>query len=55
MEDSIKEYKRENLINKSTTEWLYFRTQSLEILKPLADMFLDESGKKLYLLILRII
>ena len=47
MEDSIKEYKRENLINKSTTESLYFRTQSLEILKHLADMFLDESGNKI--------
>ena len=26
---------------------LYFRTQSLESLKPLADMFLDSSNKKI--------
>jgi len=41
MEDGIKEYTREdnrfNNINKS----LYFRTQSLEELKPLADLFLN--------------
>jgi len=47
MEDSIKEYIREdnrfNNINKS----LYFRTQSLEELKPLADLFLNEEGKKI--------
>lgn len=47
MEDSLTEYKRENLTNKSKTESLYFRTQSLEALRPLADMFLDESGKKI--------
>lgn len=47
MEDGIKEYTREdnrfNNINKS----LYFRTQSLEELKPLADLFLNEEGKKI--------
>lgn len=47
MEDGIKEYTREdnrfNNINKS----LYFRTQSLEELKPLADLFLNEGGKKI--------
>ena len=47
MVDGIKEYTREdnrfNNINKS----LYFRTQSLEELKPLADLFLNEEGKKI--------
>lgn len=47
MEDNIKEYTREdnrfNNINKS----LYFRTQSLEELKPLADLFLNEEGNKI--------
>lgn len=47
MEDSLKEYKRESLLNKSATESLYFRTQSLKALRPLADMFLDESGNKI--------
>ena len=47
MENSIKEYKRENLTTNSTTESLYFRTQSLDSLKPLADIFLDKSGKKI--------
>lgn len=30
-----------------TNQSLYFRTEAIEELKPLADLFLDESGKKL--------
>ena len=32
--------------SNKTNESLYFRTESLEELKPLADMFLDSEGKK---------
>ena len=33
--------------SNKTNESLYFRTESLEELKPLADMFLDSEGKKI--------
>jgi hypothetical protein len=55
MEDTIKEYVREDSRYKTTNKSLYFRTQSLESLKPMADLFLDREGKKSYLLILQII
>jgi hypothetical protein len=47
LDDSIKEYSREDSRYKSQTNSLYFRTQSLEILRPLADQFLDKSDKKM--------
>jgi LAGLIDADG DNA endonuclease family len=47
LDDSIKEYSREDSRYNSKTNSLYFRTQSLEVLRPLADKFLDESGKKI--------
>lgn len=46
LDDSIKEYSREDLRYNSKTNSLYFRTKSLEVLRPLADQFLDQSGKK---------
>lgn len=39
----IRSDQRYNIINES----LYFRTKSLEELKPLADIFLDREGKKI--------
>jgi len=47
LDDSLKEYSREDSRYNSLTNSLYFRTQSLEVLRPLADKFLDESGKKI--------
>jgi len=47
MGDEIKEYIREDSRYKTTNKSLYFRTQSLESLKPLADLFLDTEGKKI--------
>lgn len=44
--DSVKEYSRNDSRYNSINKSLYFRTQSLEELKPLADMFLDDSGNK---------
>jgi hypothetical protein len=46
MNENLKEYLRTDNRYNSTSTSLYFRTQSLEQLKPLADLFLDESGKK---------
>ena len=40
-------YSREDDRFGDTNKSLYFRTEALEELKPLADMFLDESGKKI--------
>jgi LAGLIDADG DNA endonuclease family len=48
MEESLREYTRNDIRYNSTNTSLYFRTESLEQLKPLADLFLDESGKKNY-------
>lgn len=45
--DDIKTYSREDQRSSNTTESLYFRTKSLEILRPLADKFLDNSGNKI--------
>jgi len=47
MVDAIKEYIREDSRYKTTNKSLYFRTQSLESLKPIADLFLDTEGKKI--------
>jgi hypothetical protein len=45
--EELKEYtrndNRHNTINKS----LYFKTQNLDILRPIADLFLDENDKKI--------
>ena len=49
LNESIKEYSREDVRYNSNTNSLYFRTQSLEILRPLADQFLDDKGKKIYI------
>ena len=40
-------YSRIDSRYSKTNESLYFRTESLEELKPLADMFLDSEGKKI--------
>ena len=45
--DTLTEYSREDTRYKVNNSSLYFRTQSLESLKPLADMFLDSSNKKI--------
>jgi len=47
LDESIKEYSREDFRYNSKTNSLYFRTQSLEVLRPLADQFLDNEGKKI--------
>jgi hypothetical protein len=47
MEDAIKEYVREDSRYKTKNKSLYFRTQSLESLKPMADLFLNTEGKKI--------
>ena len=46
MSDSLKEYTRSDSRYNTNNTSLYFRTESLEELKPLADLFLDESGRK---------
>jgi hypothetical protein len=46
MDESLREYTRNDIRYHSTNTSLYFRTESLVQLKPLADLFLDESGKK---------
>jgi len=46
MEEGLKEYSRDDSRYNSKNKSLYFRTQSLENLRPLADLFLDDSGKK---------
>ncbi len=45
-QDLPKLYTREDTRYNKTNESLYFRTKSLEELKPLSDMFLDSEGKK---------
>jgi hypothetical protein len=47
MSETIKEYVREDSRYKTTNKSLYFRTQSLESLKPMAYLFLDTEGKKI--------
>jgi LAGLIDADG DNA endonuclease family len=46
MDNKIKEYLREDLRYQTKNKSLYFRTQSLEELKPMADLFLDAQGNK---------
>jgi hypothetical protein len=47
LDESIKEYSREDTRYNNKTNSLYFRTQSLEVLRPLADQFLNDKGKKI--------
>jgi hypothetical protein len=47
MDDTLKEYLRSDIRYQSTNKSLYFRTQSIEELKPLADLFLDANDKKI--------
>ena len=46
MDEGLKEYSRDDSRYNRTNKSLYFRTQSLENLRPLTDLFLDDSGKK---------
>lgn len=46
MSETVKEYTRTDQRYNKNNSSLYFRTQSLEELRPLADLFLDDSGKK---------
>ena len=46
--EDIKTYARTDArYSSKINESLYFRTQSLEELKPFADLFLDKDGKKM--------
>ena len=45
-QDIIKEYAREDLRYQSSNKSLYFRSKVLEELKPMADLFLNDEGKK---------
>jgi oligoribonuclease (3'-5' exoribonuclease) len=45
--DSIKSYSRYDSRYNIKNNSLYFRTQSLDILKPFADLFLNSKGKKI--------
>ena len=47
MGETIKEYIRKDSRYKTTNKSLYFRTESLESLKPMADLFLYTEGKKI--------
>ena len=47
MGDAIKEYVREDSRYKTINKSLYFRSQSLESLKPMADLFLNAEGEKI--------
>jgi hypothetical protein len=53
--ETIKEYIREDSRYKTINKSLYFRTQSLESLKPMLIYFKMQKGTKSYLIILRII
>lgn len=44
--DSLKEYNRFDDRYNSTNSSLYFRSEASEELRPLADLFLNEEGKK---------
>lgn len=46
LNDSVKEYTRNDSRYNVTNSSLYFRSESIESLRPIADLFLDESGKK---------
>ena len=47
MFEGVKSYSREDSRYNVKNNSLYFRTQSIEELRPLAEMFLDEKGKKI--------
>src|SRR5271163_3160425 len=47
MDETVRTYLRQDVRYNTQNSSLYFRTQSLEVLRPLADKFLDESGKKI--------
>lgn len=47
MNEEIKEYIRVDKRYKTTNSSGFFRTQSIKELKPIADLFLDKSGKKI--------
>lgn len=47
IDENIKEYLRNDLRHDTVNKSLYFRSQSLEELRPLADLFLNDSGKKI--------
>jgi hypothetical protein len=47
MDEQIKEYLRNDIRYNTINKSLYFRTQSLEELKPIADLFLNDSGNKI--------
>lgn len=46
-DERVKEYSREDLRYNTTNKSLYFRTESIEELKPIAEMFLDKENKKI--------
>jgi hypothetical protein len=46
MDETVRTYSREDLRYNTQNSSLYFRTQSIEELRPLADMFLNEAGEK---------
>lgn len=46
MNEEIKEYIRVDKRYKTTNSSRFFRTQSIKELKPIAELFLDKSGKK---------
>jgi len=46
IQDDLKEYLREDIRYQTKNKSLYFRTESLEVLKPMADLFLNDDGKK---------
>jgi LAGLIDADG DNA endonuclease family len=47
MDENVREYLRDDPRYKTTNRSLYFRTQSIEELKPMADLFLDREDKKI--------
>jgi hypothetical protein len=46
MDETVRTYLRQDVRYNTQNSSLYFRTQSIEELRPLADMFLDEAGAK---------
>jgi len=46
MDETVRTYSRQDVRYNTQNSSLYFRTQSIEELRPLADMFLDEAGAK---------
>ena len=46
IENNLKTYSRQDTRYNTINSYLYFRSYSIEELKPLANMFLDEKGKK---------